>query len=133
MRANLYWPKNDLSLGPVALQQARYTARTIVRAVRGQAREAAFHYVDKGSMATIGRSRAIAEMGRLKLSGLLAWWAWLVVHLFFLIGFRNRLGVLCDWTYSYFTYQRGERLITAGRRLAEAPDAVATTEEGRHR
>ena len=117
-------------ISPVALQQARYTARNIVRAVRGQARAAAFRYVDKGSMATIGRSRAIAEMGRLKLSGLLAWWAWLVVHLFFLIGFRNRLGVLCDWTYSYFTYQRGERLITAGCRLAKAPGAVAAAEGG---
>ena len=120
-------------VSPVALQQARYTARTIVRAVRGQAREAAFHYVDKGSMATIGRSRAIAERGRLKLSGLLAWWAWLVVHLFFLIGFRNRLGVLCDWTYSYLTCQRGERLITAERKLAEAPGTVAAAEEGSNR
>jgi len=117
-------------LSPVAIQQARYVARTIVRAVRGQSRDAAFCYVDKGSMATIGRSRAIAEMGRLKLSGFLAWWAWLLVHLFFLIGFRNRFDVLFDWTCSYLTYQRGERLITAGRRISEAPGAVATAEEG---
>lgn len=120
-------------VSPVAIQQARYTARTIVQAVQGQPRHETFHYVDKGSMATIGRSRAIAEMGRLKLSGFLAWWAWLFVHLFFLIGFRNRLGVLFDWTYSYLTYQRGERLITAERRISEAPGAVATAEEGSDR
>ena len=120
-------------VSPVAIQQARYTARIIMRAVRGQPRHETFRYVDKGNMATIGRSRAIAEMGRLKLSGFLAWWAWLVVHLFFLIGFRNRLSVLFDWTYSYLTYQRGERLITAGRRTSEAPGAVAAAEKGSDR
>jgi NADH dehydrogenase len=83
---------------------------------------------DRQTAAVYGRSRATAAMGRLQLSGWLAWWAWLFVHLFFLIGLRNRLGVLCDWTYSYLTYQRGERLITAGRRLAEAPGAVAAAE-----
>jgi NADH dehydrogenase len=99
-------------VSPVAMQQARYVARKIQAIARGEGWNEKFHYVDKGSMATIGRSRAIAEIGKLKLSGFLAWWAWLVVHLIFLIGFRNRLGVLFDWTYSYFTYQRGVRLIT---------------------
>jgi NADH dehydrogenase len=98
-------------VSPVAMQQARYVARKIQAVAGGKAWNERFHYVDKGSMATIGRSRAIAEIGKLKLSGFFAWWAWLVVHLVFLIGFRNRLGVLFDWTYSYFTYQRGVRLI----------------------
>jgi NADH dehydrogenase len=68
-------------------------------------------------MATIGRKAAIAEIGKLHLSGLLAWLAWLGVHIFFLIGFRNRFTVMFNWAWSYFTYQRGARLIT-GRRLS---------------
>jgi NADH dehydrogenase len=71
-----------------------------------------FRYVDKGSMATIGRHAAIADVAGLKLSGLPAWLAWLALHLFFLIGFRNRLAALFNWSWMYFTYQRGARLIT---------------------
>ena len=115
-------------VSPVAMQQARYVARQIERTVGGQKLEEKFHYVDKGSMATIGRSRAIAEIGKLKLSGFLAWWAWLFVHIFFLIGFRSRIGVLFDWTYSYFTYQRGVRLIT-GRRLSMGSPGAAKDAE----
>ena len=66
---------------------------------------------DKGSLATIGRKAAVADFGRLQLSGFLAWLAWLVIHIFFLIGFRNRLVVLFDWAWAYFTYQRFARLI----------------------
>ncbi|MBC8132544.1 MAG: NAD(P)/FAD-dependent oxidoreductase [Deltaproteobacteria bacterium] len=102
-------------ISPVAMQQGRFVARAIAGAIEGRARES-FRYVDKGSMATIGRSRAVAEIGRLRLSGFLAWLAWLSVHIFYLIDFRNRLLVLIDWAWSYFTYQRGSRLIT-GRRL----------------
>jgi NADH dehydrogenase len=99
-------------VSPVAMQQGRYVARNIDRAVRGRLPKPRFHYFDKGNMATIGRSRAIADLGRIRLSGFPAWLAWLVVHLFFLIGFRNRLIVMIDWAYSYFTYRRGVRLIT---------------------
>jgi NADH dehydrogenase len=103
-------------VSPVAMQQGRFVARQIERDFGSKPRET-FHYTDKGSMATIGRSRAIAQMGKLKLTGFLAWFAWLAVHIFFLIGFRNRVAVLLSWTYSYFAYQRGARIIT-GRRLS---------------
>jgi NADH dehydrogenase len=103
-------------VSPVAMQQGRFVARNIERAVRGRPPKPRFHYFNKGNMATIGRSRAIADLGRIKLSGLPAWVAWLVVHLFFLIGFRNRLLVMIDWAYSYFTYKRGVRLITGDSR-----------------
>ena len=76
-------------------------------------------------MATIGRSAAIAQIGKIHLSGLMAWLAWLIVHIFFLIGFRNRLVVIFDWAWSYFTYERGARLIT-GRRLNLLPRPVAS-------
>ena len=81
------------------------------RILAGGARQP-FRYRDKGNMATIGRSAAIAEMGSLKLTGFPAWLAWLFVHLIFLIGFRNRAAVLLDWIWNYFTYGRGARLIT---------------------
>ncbi len=103
-------------VSPVAMQQGRYVARLIA----GGSASAPFRYRDKGSMATIGRSRAIAERGRWKLSGFPAWVAWLVVHLYFLIGFRNRLVVLLNWAWSYITYQRGSRLITGQRMVAGA-------------
>jgi NADH dehydrogenase len=83
----------------------------------------------KGSMATIGRKAAVAEIGKLHLSGFMAWMAWLVVHIFFLIGFRNRFAVLFNWAWSYFTYQRGARLIT-GRKLSLIPHKGARENEG---
>jgi NADH dehydrogenase len=104
-------------VSPVAMQMGRCVARNIEKAMRGRDNYEEFRYFDKGSMATIGRSRAIAEMGKLKLSGWLAWMGWLVVHLFFLISFRNRAAVLLNWLWSYLSYQRGARLIT-GRGLA---------------
>jgi NADH:ubiquinone reductase (H+-translocating) len=78
-----------------------------------------FHYRDPGSMATIGRAAAVAVIGRFKLSGLIAWLAWLLVHIMFLIGFRNRFLVLVEWAWAYVSWQRGARLITGpwkGRR-----------------
>ena len=102
-------------VSPVAMQQGRFVARQIARSVVGAPRQR-FKYVDKGSMATIGRSRAVAQVGKLQLSGFLAWMAWLSVHIFYLIDFRNRLVVLLDWAWAYFSYRRGSRLIT-GRRL----------------
>ena len=87
----------------------------IARSCEGAPRQR-FKYVDKGSMATIGRSLAVAQVGKLQLSGFLAWMAWLTVHIFYLIDFRNRVVVLLDWAWAYFAYRRGSRLIT-GRRL----------------
>jgi NADH dehydrogenase len=76
-----------------------------------------FHYWDKGSLATIGRAAAVAEFGRIHISGYVAWLAWLFVHIFFLIGFRNRLLVFIQWAWSYVTYERGARLITGSTYL----------------
>jgi NADH dehydrogenase len=101
-------------VSPVAMQQGRFVARQIAGSLAGRPREI-FRYLDKGSMATIGRSRAVAEVGRLKLSGFLAWATWLLVHIFYLIDFRNRILVLLDWSWAYFSYRRGSRLITGPR------------------
>lgn len=98
-------------VSPVAMQQGRYVARMIERDRRGEAREP-FHYLDKGTMATIGRSRAVAQVGRLRLSGLLAWLMWLFVHLWYLLDRRNRVSVFLDWCWSYVTFRHGARLIT---------------------
>ena len=108
-------------LSPVALQQGRFVARLIAerfaggrRGAESRAARPVFHYVDKGTMATIGRSRAVAWAGPLKVTGFLAWLMWLFVHLWFLITFRNRVAVLFNWAWSYLTYKRGARLITHG-------------------
>ena len=95
---------------PVAIQQGRFVAETICRDLAGKPREV-FRFVDKGQMATIGRSRAIVEIGRLRFSGWFAWVTWLVVHVYFLVGFKNRLLVVLHWAWSYVTFRRGARLI----------------------
>lgn len=107
-------------VSPVAMQQGRFVARQIQRALAGQERET-FVYSDKGSMATIGRSRAVVELGKLRLSGFPAWVFWLLVHIYYLIDFRNRLLVLIDWAFAYFAYERGARLITGRDRPPAAP------------
>jgi NADH dehydrogenase len=102
-------------VSPAAMQMARHVAKIIGDELDlgvGRAPRPPFVYWDKGTMATIGRSAAVAWVGRLKFSGLLAWLAWLLVHLIFLVGFRNKLAVLFQWTYSYFTYRRSARIIT---------------------
>jgi NADH dehydrogenase len=99
-------------VSPVAMQQARFVAKAIKNAVAGSKEpRGTFEYYDKGTMATIGRSRAIAEAGKLRMTGFMAWLAWLFVHLFYLIGHRNRVAVLLTWFWSYVTYKRGARLI----------------------
>lgn len=103
-------------VAPVAMQEGRAVARAITADLAGKTRRP-FHYVDKGSLATIGRRAGVAVVGRLRLSGFIAWLAWLFVHVFFLIGFRNRIVVLLQWAWSYFTYERSARLITGGRDL----------------
>jgi NADH dehydrogenase len=98
-------------VAPAAIQMGKFAARQIRRSVEGKAREE-FVYWDKGSLATIGRSHAVADLGRLHFSGYFAWLAWLFVHLFFLIGFRNRFLVISEWAWAYITYNQGARLIT---------------------
>ena len=99
---------------PVAMQQGRYIAQTILGDLHGRHRRP-FHFVGKGQMATIGRSRAVLEIGKIKLGGWLAWVTWLIVHIYYLTGFKNRLLVVLQWAWSYLTFGRGARLIV-GRR-----------------
>jgi NADH:ubiquinone reductase (H+-translocating) len=102
-------------VSPAAMQMAKHVARIIrdgLELGRERAARPRFRYWDKGTMATIGRSAAVAKIGRIEFNGFLAWIAWLFVHLIFLIGFRNRLAVLLQWAYSYIAYKRGARIIT---------------------
>ncbi len=103
-------------VAPVAIQEGKYVARTISRELQGKPRKN-FRYLDKGSLATIGRAAAVAQFGKIHISGFLAWLAWLFIHIFFLIGFRNRIIVLIQWAWSYLTYERGARLITGSTDL----------------
>jgi NADH dehydrogenase len=103
-------------VAPVAIQQGQFVAKNIWRSVNGHSRED-FHYWDKGTMATIGRAAAVADLGKLHFSGLIAWMMWLFVHLMYLVGFRNRLLVFIEWGWSYLTYQRSARLITGSNQL----------------
>ena len=141
-------------VAPVAIQQGRFVAKVIRAELESTAAGApsfprtlreggdfasrpAFHYWDKGSLATIGRSAAVAEFGKIHISGFLAWLAWLFVHILFLIGFRNRLLVFIQWAWSYVTYERGARLITGstylpgwkGDQRSPAAAAAPTTQE----
>src|SRR5947199_344701 len=108
----------------VAIQQGELAAENVLGARRGQPL-LPFRYADKGSMATIGRSRAVAVVKGVHLQGRLAWWAWLVVHLVMLIGFRNRLVVLVNWAWNYFTYDRGLRAIVGEADEAGGPGTRA--------
>jgi NADH:ubiquinone reductase (H+-translocating) len=98
-------------VAPVAMQQGRYAARVVRDRLRGRS-TGPFHYRDKGNLATIGRARAVADLHVVRLSGFLAWATWLVVHLWYLIGFQNRLFVFIRWSFSFITRGRGARLIT---------------------
>jgi NADH dehydrogenase len=100
-------------IAPVAMQQGRYVARLIRRRVAGAVDPGPFVYRDKGNLATVGRSFAIVDLGRVRLSGFPGWVTWLVVHIYYLIGFRNRLLVMLQWAWAYLTFQRGARLIVA--------------------
>jgi NADH:ubiquinone reductase (H+-translocating) len=100
----------------VAIQQGEHAAKNIGRDFEHQPRRN-FHYYDKGSLATIGRAAAVAQFPHFSLSGYFAWLAWLFIHIFFLIGFRNRLLVMIQWAWSYLTYERGARLITGSNEL----------------
>jgi NADH dehydrogenase len=110
-----------------AIDGGRHAAANIVRSLRGEPRRP-FHYRNLGMLATIGRGAAIADFGRIKLSGFVAWLAWLFVHILFLIGFRNRFAVLLEWAAAYVTYDRGARLITGKLPEAETRLLASTTE-----
>jgi NADH dehydrogenase len=131
-------PKGQVVPGvaPAAMQMGAYAATGIAEELRAversgesmgarssdPAQRPPFFYRDKGNMATIGRSRAIAKVGRLEFSGFPAWVAWLSVHLLFLVGFRNKLSVLLSWSYSYLTFKRGARVIYGGERPRDETD-----------
>ena len=97
-------------VAPAAIQQGNHVARSIVRRTRGETAES-FRYRDKGALATIGRARGVALFGNTTFTGIIAWWLWLAVHIFFLIGFRNRFVVMFEWSWAYWTWQRSNRVI----------------------
>jgi NADH:ubiquinone reductase (H+-translocating) len=111
-------------VAPAANQEGAFAAGSILRDLRGQPR-GRFHYFNKGDLAVIGRSRAIADFGRVKFTGRPAWLLWLFVHIMYLVGFRNRIVVFIEWAYAYFTYQAGVRLITDVERY-KPPTSVKT-------
>jgi NADH:quinone reductase (non-electrogenic) len=109
-------------VSPVAIQQGRHAARNILAMTKGR-KPQRFHYWDKGNIATIGRNKAVADLKFMHLSGLPAWLAWLFVHIIFLVGFRNRLLVLFQWAWAYFTFNKGARLITRNFQSETRPPA----------
>ena len=104
----------------VAMQGGAHAARNVLRAIRGEAL-LPFRYRDYGNMATIGRGSAVADIASMRFSGFLAWLIWLFIHIFSLIGFRNRLAVMGEWAWAYVTFQRRARLIT-GERMSPGPE-----------
>jgi NADH:quinone reductase (non-electrogenic) len=122
-------------VAPVAIQEGKFVGKLIREEVRLAARlntRPQFHYWDKGSLATIGRAAAVAQFGKIHISGFIAWLSWLFVHILFLIGFRNRLLVFIQWAWSYITYERGARLITGSTYLPgwTAPASATTVTAG---
>ena len=97
-------------VAPVALQQGRLIAKNIINEINGKPRKQ-FHYINKGQLSAIGRNKAILEIGIVKLYGFPAWIIWLFVHIYYLIGFRNKFLVFAQWAFSYLTYQKGARLV----------------------
>jgi NADH dehydrogenase len=116
-------------VAPVAKQQGKYIARLLIARAKGKSSRP-FRYRNFGSLATIGRKRAVAQIGRLKLSGFAAWLVWSVAHIYFLIGFRNRVVVALNWAWNYLTFQRGTRLITGitGSRIEDVAPPGTTRE-----
>ena len=106
-----------------ALQGGTHAGRIIARELNGadRSQRSAFRYHDKGSMATIGRASAVAEIGRFKFGGFVAWVLWGLVHVMFLVEFRNRVGVMLGWFWNWITFTRGARLITGGRHPGDEP------------
>lgn len=115
-------------VAPAAKQMGRHAADAIRARLAGTA-IAPFRYKDYGNLATIGRMAAVVDFGRLKFSGVLAWWFWLAAHVFFLIGFRNRIVVLLNWAWAYWSYQRGARIILGGHAESQAVDQPRSTRQ----
>jgi NADH dehydrogenase len=109
-------------VSPVAMQQGRHAARNILAMIDGR-KPQRFRYWDKGSMATIGRNKAVADLNFIHLSGLPAWLVWLFIHIIFLVGFRNRIAVLMQWAWAYVTFNKGARLITRNFQAETRPPA----------
>jgi NADH dehydrogenase len=109
-------------VSPVAMQQGRHAADNILGMIDGR-KPHRFWYWDKGSMATIGRNKAVADMGYIRLTRWPAWLAWLFVHIIFLVGFRNRVAVLLQWAWAYVTFNKGARLITRNFQAEHRPPA----------
>lgn len=119
-------------LAPAAMQEGRWAGRQIKADLEGKPRKP-FHYLDKGTLATIGRAAAVADLPwGIHISGLLAWLSWLFIHIFFLIGFRNRLAVMFDWAWSYFTYKRSARLITGESNIVPMNTLAHMEEASQH-
>lgn len=106
-------------LSPVAMQEGRYVARVIADEAAGKAHSRPFRYIDKGTLATVGRSFAVADIGPLHFTGLLAWLTWIVVHIFYLIGFRNRLLVLIQYAWAYATFRPAAQIILPEDKIVE--------------
>jgi NADH:ubiquinone reductase (H+-translocating) len=117
---DLAWFEQDgrgvSGVAPAAMQMGTYVGRTIRAEIEGSPRKP-FRYLNKGLLATIGRGAAVADIRGMKFSGFIAWLLWAVIHIFYLIGFRNRLLVMMEWGWAYLTYQRGMRLITGESHL----------------
>jgi NADH dehydrogenase len=121
-------PKGFPMLAPVAIQQGKHLGKNLLRRAKGKA-EKPFEYFDKGTMATVGRNRAVADVGKLHLGNFPAWLAWMFVHLITLVGFRNRLVVFINWVYNYFTYDKALRLIIKrGQSKEEFYEAPSTAD-----
>jgi NADH dehydrogenase len=113
-------------VAPTAMQTGKHAAKMIMRSVAGQSRED-FKYFHKGDLATIGRNKAVAVAGKIQIGGHLAWFAWVFIHLLYLAGFRNRVSVLIQWMFAYFTRERGARLIDATRGPVAMPHPTSAT------
>jgi NADH dehydrogenase len=109
-------------ISPVAMQQGRHAARNVLAMIKGR-KPQPFRYWDKGTMATIGRNKAVADLKFVHLKGRLAWLAWLFVHILFLVGFRNRVLVFIQWAWAYLTFDKGARLITRNFQSEQRPPA----------
>jgi NADH dehydrogenase len=120
-------------LAPVAMQQGRYIAKLLRSDSMDPAQRPPFRYVDKGQMATIGRKRAVVQFRGIRFGGFLAWVAWLFIHIFYLIGFKNRISVFAQWTWSYLTFKRGARLITEKEWRENPVLSRKSTEDPAHR
>jgi len=121
--ANFTSPKTGKPLpgvSPVAIQQGRHAAKNVLHMIAG-AKPQRFYYWDKGSMATIGRNKAVADLNLVHFSGFLAWLAWLFIHVLYLVGFRNRIAVLFQWAWAYLTFNKGARLITRNFQAEQRP------------